>query len=578
MTPTTTTTNRSTPLRPLAPRHRRGRPGRATLLAAGTLLGTLAVGLVVVGTATTEAEARQSSRAGASDLAPATVRSFDITTVASGELEARNQIEIRSELESRSTINFIVDEGSRVNAGDLLVRLNDDEIETEIEEELLRVESARLDLAAAETDLRIQLSDNDEALRDAELRVELAKLALEQWQDGTVTKRRKQLQLDVEQAERQLERLSEKFERSEELLSQGFLSKNERDIDEINFIDARARVETALLDQDIYEKYDYPRDERTKISDVDKAEANLDRVREKNDINLKNRQSNVATKKRQLQMREQRLAKYESQLEACTVIAPSDGLVVYATSINRNRWGGNDGPLQIGRQISPNELLIVLPDTSEMMATVRVHEALAGRLRPGQPADVKIEAAGPEAFKGTVESIGVLAETGGWRDPNRREYSVRIALDFQNDAGVLKPSMRVEGEVMLGNVEDALSIPVQSVFTDGAMRYVYRPAGSRFERVPVQIGRRSSVFAEVLGGLGSNDRVLLRAPDAGEVSTDPIPDDRLAAAGLTRDANGAIVRAAPPAGRPTAGQRAASVRPTSATATTTAGKPATATN
>lgn len=567
-----------TPSRPSAPRHRRGRPGRATLLAAGTLLGTLAVGTVVVGTAATEAEARQNTRATASDLAPATVRSFDITTVASGELEARNQIEIRSELESRSTINYIVDEGSRVNKGDLLVRLNDDEIETEIEEERLRVESARLDLAAAETDLRIQLSDNDEALRDAELRVELAKLALEQWKDGTVTKRRKQLQLDVEQAQRQLERLSEKFERSEELLSQGFLSKNERDIDEINFIDARARLETALLDQDIYEKYDYPRDERTKISDVDKAQANLDRVREKNEINLKNRQSNVATKKRQLQMREQRLAKYESQLEACTITAPSDGLVVYATSINRSRWGGNDGPLQIGRQISPNELLIVLPDTSEMMATVRVHEALAGRLRPGQPATVNIEAAGSEPFRGTVESIGVLAETGGWRDPNRREYSVRIALDYQNDAGVLKPSMRCEGEVMLGSVEDALSVPVQAVFTDGAMRYVYRPVGSRFERVPVSIGRRSSVFAEVLGGLSTSDSVLLRQPEAGEVVSTPIPDERLAAAGLARDENGAIVRSASPAGRPAGASRAAAVRPTSATTAAGSGKPATATN
>src|SRR5262245_3774787 len=92
-------------------------------------------------------------------------------------------------------------------------------------------------------------------------------------------------------------------------------------------------------------------------------------------------------------------------------------------------WGG-EGPLQIGRQVHPNELLIVLPDTSVMLASVQVHESLASRIKPGLRATVKVEAAGGKTYNGTVESIGVLAESGGWRDPNLREYRVKIALDI----------------------------------------------------------------------------------------------------------------------------------------------------
>ncbi|MEL7473573.1 MAG: efflux RND transporter periplasmic adaptor subunit [Planctomycetota bacterium] len=473
------------------------------------------------------------------DLGAAEVRTFDITTVANGELEARNQIEIRSQLEQRSTITYIVDEGQRVNEGDLLVQLNTDAIETKIEEELLRVESSRNEVAAAETSYRIQISTNDSALRKAELNLELKRLALQQWQEGDVTKRRQQLQLAVEQAERQLKRLDEKFERSEKLLSQGFLSKNERDIDEINYVEAVAKLESTKLDQEIYDKFQYPRDERSKLSDVEEAEANLARVIEENEINLKNKKSNLETKRRQLTLREQKLEKYRSQKMAATIAAPSDGLVVYASSLDQGRrWGGNDGPLQIGQQVNTNELLIALPDTTDMIAAVRVHESLAGRVQPGQPVDVKIEAAGGGMIRGEVESIGVLAETGGWRDPNRREYTVRVAL---NDAEAnLKPSMRCEGVIRLGRVEAALAVPVQAVYSDGAVRFVYTPAEGKFRRVPVQVGRRSAAYAEILAGVEKGATVLLREPDPAEVLAQPYEDTELAMVGLVRDEGGRI--------------------------------------
>ncbi|MFI4896597.1 MAG: HlyD family efflux transporter periplasmic adaptor subunit [Phycisphaerales bacterium JB059] len=461
----------------------------------------------------------------------ASVRAFDITTLAGGELEARNQIEIRSELERETTVVQIVPEGSRVRKGDLLVRLNSDAIETEIAEDELRVEEAQLALDAAKAEVEIQKSDNESKLRKAQLDLTLKELALEQWREGEDKKTRQANSLAIERAERELQRLTDKWEQTQALFEKEFVSKNEYDQDFLAFIEAQAELEKALLTDKIYKEYQYPRDEKQKLSDVDEAIAEMQRVERQNEINLKNKQSALANKARQLQMREERLAEERDQLEKCTILAPQDGLVVYGSTAQRDNWRWQqEGPISIGRQIRPNDLMITLPDTSEMIASVKVHESIAGRVRPGQTARVTIEAVGLE-LQGTVESIGVLAEGGGWRDPNRREYTVKIALDAGDHDGLLKPSLRCEARLVLGEVEEALAVPVQAVFNDGAVRFVYVPEGSKFVRRPVGVGRTSDTYAEITSGIESGTRVLLREPSPGEVIAEPWDEETLKANG-----------------------------------------------
>lgn len=478
------------------------------------------------------------------DRAKATIGSFDITTTAMGELEAANQVEIRSELDTPAGIIEIAPEGSIVKKGDLLVQLNAETLQTQIDQQTLEVEQARANVTAAENALKIQLSENDSRTRDGQLKVELAQLALKQWEDGDVPKKRASLQLEIDQAQRDLNRLSELFERSEQLLKQGFLSKDERDRDEINYINAKARLQTAKLDQKVYEEYQHPRDEKTKRSDVEQAKADLQRIQSQNEINASAKQAALDAAKRQLALKEQRLDKLKEQFKLATISAPTDGLVVYATSIGRGRdmmIMGGDGPLTVGRQVRPKEKLIVLPDTTNMVAAVRVHEALAGQVKPGTKATVRIDALNNQIFTGTVESIGVLAESGGWRDPNKREYTVKIALDNANDSK-LKPSMRAEATITLGTVSDTLIVPVQAIFVEGPVHYVLIPQGSHYKRVPVNVGKMSDTFAQILSGIDEGQEVLIRDPLPGEVIDEPWDTQILAALGISLDENGKPVK------------------------------------
>ncbi|MEZ6241428.1 MAG: HlyD family efflux transporter periplasmic adaptor subunit [Phycisphaerales bacterium] len=477
-----------------------------------------------------------------SDIALAQVRDFDITTLAGGDLEARNQIEIRSELEKQSTIVELVPEGTRVHRGELLVRLNGDELEDTIAEEELRVEEASLALEAAKTDVQIQHSDNESKQRKAELDLELKKLALQQWREGEDKQTRQANELAIERAQRELERLTDKWTQTQELYKKEFVSKNEYDQDRLAYIEAKAELEKAQLNDIIYREYQYPRDEKQRLSDVDEAGAELDRVEQQNEINLKAKESARANKERQLTMHQEKLDDLKDQLSKCTIHAPSDGLVVYGSTAQRDNWRWqSEGPLAIGRQVGPNDLLIVLPDTSEMIASVKVHESLAGRVRPGQRAMVSVEAIDANV-PGTVESIGVLAESGGWRDPNRREYTVKVALD-SDEQSTLKPSMRCEARLVLGEVKGALAVPVQAVFSDAAVAFVYVPKGTKFVRRPIVVGRRSDIYAEIAKGLEAGDRVLVRRPGPGEVIASEWDNDELVSLGYTIGEDG---KARPP--------------------------------
>ncbi|MGH7243260.1 MAG: efflux RND transporter periplasmic adaptor subunit [Phycisphaerales bacterium] len=509
------------------------------VIAAGVAL------VLVAGTAWSLRSGRPVSGPGSdSDMLPTTDTaeisrvSFDITTLATGELEAKKQVEMRSRVEQQAVIQEIIPEGTRVKEGDVLVRLNADRILTSIDEQLLQIETAKSELIAAENGYNIQVNENSNNLRNAELKVTLAQLSLQQWLEGEVKTKREANRLALSQSKLELDRLAEKVIRSQKLQEQGFLSKDEMDKDELEYIKNQSAWIKAQLDDKVYEDFQYPKDEKQKQGDLEQANSELVKVKMNAEIDLASKAAQRNNKRTQLTIRENSLAKLRQQLDASTVKAPSSGLVVYATSMRRNGWGGNDGPLQIGRQVYPNELLVVLPDTSEMVASVQVHESLAGDVRPGMVATVKVDAANGKVFQGVVDSIGVLAESGGWRDPDRREYTVKVKIDGEDDISLLKPSMRCEARLTMGRIDNAIAIPVQGVFTDGPVRFVYAQKSGRYERVPIKLGKRSDTFAEILAGANTGRTILLRDPTPSEVLAGSWEKPTLELAGYTLDEKG----------------------------------------
>lgn len=559
--------------------HRAGLAVRRLIIAAGCAVAITVTGLGLIAATRQPATRSAQSNPRTSDIIEVARGEFEITTTATGELRARNQIDIRNSLESETTIVEIIPEGTSVKAGELLIKLNSETIQTRIDEESLQLESSRAAVVEAEESYQIQVSENDSALRAAKLKLDLADLELEKWKSGEVQSKRQQFRHEVERTEKDEARLADKVTKSRALKEKGYYSQDQLTQDELQWSQAQASLAKAKLDQRVYDDFEYPKDKRTKESDVEEARAELERVARLNSSRLASKEADRTNKRSALSIREQKFQKYQEQLKAATIKAPSDGLVVYATSLDNARWGGDEGPFQVGSKVYPNQNLIILPDTSEMIAAVKVHESLAGRIRTGQAATIKVDAAGGDRFIGRVESIGILAEQSSrWMDPNLREYTVRIALDLPKNAepvvethtpeatGMpvpakgsvhgLKPSMRCEAEVLLGTVKDAVTVPIQAIFSDGLVRFVHvqESGNDRFVRRPVLVGQRSDRFAEIRTGVEPGERILIRKPEPSEVLAGAWDPKQLAAAGLATNEQGQVV---PIGGAPSKGGRGA---------------------
>ena len=473
----------------------------------------------VLGTATLLVRSTSSGGAGngAADRHVVRRGSFDITIPTSGELAALHQIEIRNKLKSRGVLTEIVSEGTTVKKGDVLMRFADEDMRNRIKDAKDAVNTAESNLVASQAKLDITVSEHQSELANADLRVMLAELALKAWQKGEVVSRRKELAVALEAAEIDYERAIARFEDSKNLVTQDFISQDEYKRDEIAKIKAKATLEQAKLDIEVYEQYRFIEQKAQRESDVEQAIADRERVKGRQEVEVGSARSEVASRNYQHESRKERLADFQEQLTYCTITAPSAGLVVYYSSLETGgRHGGQAQPPDVGTELRPNEQVILLPNMSQLIAAVKVNEALSGLIQPGQTATITSDAAPDSVLHGEVMNIGVLAESGGWRDPNRRDYTVRILLNGGTDLG-LKPSMRCKADINVGHVQDALFVPIQAVFRDGPVSFVYVPKGSGFAERQVTLGNASELFVQINGGLADGDVVLLREPSLGEI-------------------------------------------------------------
>ena len=451
---------------------------------------------------------------------------FTITIPASGELVAVQQVEIRNKLEDRAIITSIVSEGDYVKKGDVLLKIAEEDIRDRIKDAQDKVKTGESSVVAAEQTLEIRESAMQSDLDKATLEIELAELAIQAWEEGDLVSKRQSLELAIDTAEIDLARLESRFEQSKALVEKGFLSMDEYELDRIALIRGDAKLKEAKLAKEVYETYQIKQDRARLKSEVDQNTSERERVKQRHEAEIVKLKADNESAIFRLQTAKERLEDLETDLEECTIIAPSDGLVVYASSLQSGggwRGGNDDTPPQTGTELRPNELVMILPDTSQMIANLKVGEALSGRVLPGQPVTVYSDARPDEPIPGTVERVSVLAQGGGWRDPNRRDYTVRVILDADAAMG-LKPAMRCRGEIRLETVNDAVSVPIQSVFRKGRVAYVHVPVTGGYAERAVSLGRASEMEVEVTDGIEPGQVVLLRRPRPGEV-VEEIPEE-----------------------------------------------------
>lgn len=153
--------------------------------------------------------------------------------------------------------------------------------------------------------------------------------------------------------------------------------------------------------------------------------------------------------------------------------------------------------------VQPETKLYTVADLSTVWVYGQVFQTDVGRIKPGDPAIVTVDAYPGKTFKGRVDSI--LPQV----DMNTR--TVRVRLLFPNPGLRLKPGMYVN-VALKPPLGKAATIPASAVFHSGTRNLVFISKGEgTLEPREIEIGTRVGEDYVVLKGLRPGDSIVTSA-------------------------------------------------------------------
>ena len=203
----------------------------------------------------------------------------------------------------------------------------------------------------------------------------------------------------------------------------------------------------------------------------------------------------------------------ESEVNDMIITAPIDGVVV----------GEPLTPGSMAVQGSNNPTVILrIADLSEKLVKAKVDETDIGSIRVGERATFTVDAYPNETFDAVVTKISQTDTSNSWNINSSSSSSssssnavIYYYVTFQapDPKNLLLPAMTARLDIIVGQVRNALCVPIAAVKTDGKGSYVERVTTDEkgtqtAEKVYITIGLYGEDYVEVKkGNLNAGDEI-----------------------------------------------------------------------
>ena len=479
-----------------------------------------------------------------------TVRRGDLTisVTESGDIKAINSEDIKSEVEGRTTLISIVDEGTYitpedVNNGKILVELDSSDIQQKLTTQKISFLSAEAGFAEAKESLDIQNKQNESDIQAGRMKLKFAlmdfkkylgKIAAEKFIEdanqnpgadidiaaflkrpelgGEASQKLKELQDNITLAESKFERASDKLMWTRRLHEKKYVTETELKGDELEMQSLGIQKQKANIALELFKLYEFPKETEKLFSDYNEARRELERIEARARSKLAQAQAKLGSNEATYLVRKERLEKLKKQLDACVIRAPSPGQVVYSSSTDR--WARRNRPIEVGAEIRERQKIISIPDLSEMKVEIKVHETWVDKVQPGQKAIITVTAFPDEKFTGKVLKKAPLADQEQWFNPDLKAYATDVSIDGTHD--FLKTGMSAKVEIIIEELNNVLSVPIQTVVNRQGKKICYVETGGRPQQREVETGAFNDNFVEIKSGLAEGDKVSLNPPRISE--------------------------------------------------------------
>lgn len=461
-------------------RHRCNRqthPRRGNVI--NTVLGLLAV-LVVLAGGAVWARSLWSSKTAANPNATATTHivkreQLIVTVNEDGNLESAKNLDIKCEIAGGSTILWIIPDGTVVEAGAELVKLDQSNLE-----EQLRSQSGVYEKALA-------------AQIQAEKDAEAAEISVEEYVEGMFLKEMQLCEAQIKIALENQRSAQNILEHSLRMSRKGFVTPLQVEADQFAVQRSELDLKAAETSKTVLAKF-------TRAKTVKELEGKRDAAKARN-------RAESAT----VSLEQGKLKRLEGQLTKAVIKAKQPGMVVYFKE--NSRFGSSGTPISEGTLVRESQTIIQLPDLNQMQAKVPIHESKVEQVKAGMRASLKVL---DRSLQGTVMSVGNQPEQKSWGQSAVKEYPAFVRID--SDVGNLKPGMTADVEILISDTKDVLTVPVAAVVDQSGSQFCWVQTPSGPERRPLKLGATNDKMVEVKDGVSEGDAVILNpravVPDA----------------------------------------------------------------
>lgn len=176
-----------------------------------------------------------------------------------------------------------------------------------------------------------------------------------------------------------------------------------------------------------------------------------------------------------------------AQLSYSEIKSPIDGIVT-------------ERPLYPGETAAAGTPLMILMDTSSVIAKAHIPQHDAALLKPGDPATLNVP--GDIAVNGKVSLVSPAL------DPN--STTVEVWVTAPNPDAALRPGTTVTAQITARTVNDAILIPASALLKtpEGATAVMVVGADSKAHQVNVESGIRQANLVQITKGLNGGEKVI----------------------------------------------------------------------
>ena len=233
------------------------------------------------------------------------------------------------------------------------------------------------------------------------------------------------------------------------------------------------------------------------------ANISLERAREQIENNKKIHTEELFQKQLNMNQLNTRLGEANESLNQLFVVSPSNGIaIVKENFMTRLKY-------QAGEQPYSGFPIIDLPDLSKMMAVAKINEVDIAKVKPGLIVNIQSDAYSDTTYTGVVSKVANLAQPKD-RNGKIKVFPTEILIDGENTK--LLPGLTISCKIKVNELKDVLYVPVECLFEEFGITYVYQKVGKGFKRKDVVIAEQNNDFVVVREGLAESDEIALADP------------------------------------------------------------------